>query len=246
MHYDILKIKITGKCNRNCAFCVFHAADCEMDKETYLRFLDKSTAIDFDSFHINGGEPMLHKDFTDICKITREKFFKKKLVLGTNAILFENKKMRDVVLETFNEICIGCDDEHNNISYIKKWLPEMIANSNILFIINSLNGYTSDEIFEDLENLRSQYPERIILVRNDVHHLEEGYSPHKLTGLCKQNNKQVIMVDELGNVYRCFNSKVPDDVEFNFFDEDAIEKLNTPRDFHYKYCPFCPLYFPVV
>lgn len=50
------------------------------------------------------------------------------------------------------------------------------------------------------------------------------------------------MIDEHGNVYRCFNSKVPDDIEFNIFDENVLELVNRKRDFHYKYCPFCPLY----
>ena len=75
-----------------------------------------------------------------------------------------------------------------------------------------------------------------------MHHIEDKDRIHKLTKLCNQNGKRVLMIDEEGNVYRCFNSKVPDDIEFNIFDDDAISKANVPRKVHYKYCPYCPLY----
>ena len=58
MHYDILKVKITGKCNRDCAFCVFHGSGYEMDMDTYMRFLEKSTEIDF-NVHPRRGEYLL-------------------------------------------------------------------------------------------------------------------------------------------------------------------------------------------
>ncbi len=242
MKYNIFKVKITEKCNRDCSFCVFHDTTNEMKVDIFKKIVEKSKKIDFDTFHINGGEPLTHPYFIEITEYVKSVYPNKKLVLGTNGILFGKKEINDCVLRNYDEVCIGCDDEHKNIEYLEKYLPDMIENSNILFVINSINQYTSNEIKERLDLLKNRYPDKIILVRNDVHHLENDYKAHKLTKLCNQRGKRVIMLDEQGNGYRCFNSKVPDDIEFNIFYEDALTKINTPRDKHYKYCPFCPLY----
>lgn len=242
MKYDIFKVKITEKCNRDCSFCVFHDTTNEMKVDTFKEIVEKSKMLDFDTFHINGGEPLTHPDFIEITNYIKECYPDKKLVLGTNGILFGKEEICECIIKNYDEICIGCDDEHENIESLEKYLPNMIENSKLLFIINSINQYTSDDIKIRLEHLKEKYPNRIILVKNDVHHLETDYKPHKLTKLCNQGGKRVIMIDEHGNGYRCFNCKVPDDIEFNIFDEDVINKLNKPREKHYKYCPFCTLY----
>lgn len=242
MKYDIVKVKITEKCNRDCSFCVFHDSLNEMDEEEFRKIINIVKNIDFDAFHINGGEPLTHPDFVLLTEIAKKKFPNKKFVLGTNGILMGKEKIAKCIANNYDEICIGCDDEHKNIDYLEKNIPKVLEYSNVLFIINSLNQYISEELSNRLLELKNKYPENIILVRNDVHHLESDYRVHKLPGLCKQDGKNVIMIDEHGNVYRCFNSKVPDDIEFNIFDENVLELVNRKRDFHYKYCPFCPLY----
>ena len=242
MKYNIFKVKITAKCNRNCSFCVFHDGINDMDFDTFKFIIEKSKNIDFDTFHINGGEPLIHPQFIEISNYLKEIYSDKKLVLGTNGILFSKKNIYDCIIKNYDEVCIGCDDEHKNIEYLEKYLPQMIENSNILFIINSINQYTSILIQEKLQLLKEKYPERIILVKNDVHHIADNYKIHKLSKLCNQGGKRVLMIDERGNIYRCFNSKVPDDIEFNIFDKDVLIKINKPRDMHYKYCPYCPLY----
>lgn len=242
MKYDIFKVKITEKCNRDCSFCVFHNTTNEMNIDTFKKIVEKCKDINFDTFHINGGEPLTHSAFVEITNYIKECFPNKKLVLGTNGILFSKKEIYECVIENYDEVCIGCDDEHRNIEYLEKYLPNMIEDGNLLFIINSINQYTSDDIKKRLKLLKEIFPKNIILVTNDVHHIENNYEPHKLTKLCNQGGKRVIMVDEQGQVYRCFNSKVPDDIEFSIFDNDAIRRINTPRNKHYKYCVFCPLY----
>lgn len=243
MRYNIVKIKITEKCNRDCSFCVFHDTINEMTTENYRKIISIVKKLDFDTFHINGGEPLTHPEFVGFTKYAKKIFPNKKFVLGTNGILMGKKGISECIAENYDEVCIGCDDEHRNIEYLEKNIPIILEmNKNVLFVINSINQYTSKDICDRLNEIKNKYDKNIILVKNDVHHLIEDYKVHKLSNICRQNGKKVLMIDESGNVYRCFNSKVPDDIEFNIFDNDAIKLANIERNFHYKYCPYCPLY----
>lgn len=73
MKYDIVKVKITEKCNRDCSFCVFHDSLNEMDEEEFRKIINIVKNIDFDAFHINGGEPLTHPDFVLLTEVAKKK-----------------------------------------------------------------------------------------------------------------------------------------------------------------------------
>lgn len=54
MKYDVVKVKITNRCNRNCSFCVFNNNDKDLDVEEFKRMMDIIKNIEFEKFHING------------------------------------------------------------------------------------------------------------------------------------------------------------------------------------------------
>ena len=71
-YFPIMNLMITGKCNFNCLHC-FNAADnsalvTELSLEEICNILDQAKDCGVNSLHITGGEPMLHKNFTDIIR----------------------------------------------------------------------------------------------------------------------------------------------------------------------------------
>ncbi len=67
-----MNLMITGRCNFNCLHC-FNAADnsalmTELSLEEICSVLDQARDCGVNSLQITGGEPMLHKNFTDIIR----------------------------------------------------------------------------------------------------------------------------------------------------------------------------------
>ncbi|MBO4616100.1 MAG: radical SAM protein [Lachnospiraceae bacterium] len=246
MKYDVVKIKITNDCNRECVFCVFNGKDSKreiMSYEEFVTICKRLKKLEFDKLHINGGEPLMHPDYKKMIMYIKEEFPKKDIVLGTNAIILANNLgLLEFVKESSNEVCIGCDTEHNNIDAVEKVVPQILDGSGVLVVINSLIEYMSDDYERRLKAVAEQNKGRVILVKNHVYHMRQGNPINKLTGLCKQDNKRFLMVQENGLCYRCFNCEVPQDSEFSIYDEDFYTKVNLARDKHYRFCGWCPLY----
>ena len=244
MKYDIVKIKITNRCNRNCSFCVFNNNDKDLSISEFQNMLDIVKNIDFEKLHINGGEPLINKDFEKMIIYAKAKFPDKKMVLGSNLVaLNNNPKLLDFVKNNFDEICVGCDTEHKNLEIKKKVIPLLKKDSDIQIIVNTLLEYTNHNLTNDLNELKNKY--NLILVTNHVYHKISGKAINNLAnGLCKQRGQNVIMIQENGDVYRCFNCCIPEDKEMNIYDADFIERINQIRKKHYIFCGWCKNYEP--
>ena len=243
---DVVKIKITNRCNRACTFCVFHEPPSQSEDLslfTFAEMVDLLRPVPFRRFHINGGEPLLHRDFTSMTELAEEKLEPEIMVLGTNALLLRSEPvLAAFVRDHYDEICIGCDNEHRNIDAVETVVPYLLDSSRTLVVINSLIEYSDRTLLDRLDRLKARAPERIILVRNHVYHTVSDQKVHKLEGLCQQGGKRYLMIQENGTCYRCFNAMVPDDSEFCIWDEDFYEKLAADRTAHYKFCPWCGRY----
>ena len=243
---DIVKIKITNRCNRACQFCVFHESptqSTDLSLPAFAKMVDILRPVPLRRFHINGGEPLLHPDFTTMTELVEERLDPEIMVLGTNAVLLEQEcVLAAFVREHYDEVCIGCDSEHRNIGAVEAVVPYLLSASRTLVVINSLVEYSDQLLLDRLDRLKALAPERIILVRNHVYHTASGQAIHKLQGLCRQEGKRYLMIQENGGCYRCFNAMVPDDGEFCIWDEDFYAKLAAGRTAHYKFCPWCRRY----
>ncbi len=191
------------------------------------------------------GEPLVNKDFCEIVKYSKEIFPDKIFVLGTNAVLLRNNNhLIEFIKENFNEICIGCDLEHKNIEILREVIPKLCENRNITVVINSILEYSTKELLEELKNMKKNY-NNIILVTNHVYHTCKDNPINKLnTKLCKQSNRKFLLVQENGDIYRCFNCCVPEDKEANIFNDNFYEIINKERTKHYKFCAWCSNYEP--
>lgn len=244
MKYDIVKIKITNRCNRNCSFCVFNNNDKDLSFDEFKNMLEIVKNLDFDKFHINGGEPLVNKDFELMIKYAKYVFPDKKFVLGSNLVALNNSpELIKFIKNNFDEICVGCDTEHKNIEILKKLIPILKTDSDVQIIVNTLIEYCNSSLMNELIDLKNKYD--IILVTNHVYHKIEGKAINNLSrGLCKQRGQKVIMIQENGDVYRCFNCCIPDDKEMNVYDSDFIKKINVERKKNYKFCGWCKNYEP--
>lgn len=100
-----INLQITAKCNYNCLHC-FNAVDNaplmeEMSYEKIVALLDEAQKCGVSSFTVTGGEPMLHKHFTDIVReiYKRDMFIDD---LNTNGYFLKQE-----TLDFFKEI--GCN-----------------------------------------------------------------------------------------------------------------------------------------
>lgn len=241
MRYEKIKIKITDRCNRNCKYCVFNNHSIDLSFNSFKQMLHSIQNIEFEKFHINGGEPLLNSSFIEMVNYAKQFFPDKIFVLGTNGVgLNTNYELLRYIKENFDEICIGCDDEHRNIDIVEEIVPFLCSNSNITIILNSLIEYTSESTKKRCEKLSELW--NVICVQNHVYHTKSGKPINNLRkGLCSNQNK-VLMIQENGDYYRCFNCAIPDDAEGNIFSPDFISQISNPRTTHFSYCPWCKCY----
>ncbi|GAB2917144.1 radical SAM protein [Streptomyces mayteni] len=236
------KIKITTKCNRSCDFCIFAdgAQGENMSLPRFSTILDRLESIPFQQLHINGGEPTVHRDFPTLSRLARERLPGTIMVLGTNAItLARNRRLLDATLECYDQILIGCDDEHDNYEQVHATVPVLRAAGKTVVVNSVLEGIHPDRLTRLAELCASH---GAIHVTNHVHHIDVGQPANVLRGLCASNLDQHLMIELDGSCYRCFNAMAKDDSEFTIWDDDFATKVFAPRHHHYRFCVKCHEY----
>lgn len=236
------KIKITTKCNRDCDFCIFAARNqgVNMPRATFGTILDRLAEIPYRQLHINGGEPTVHKDFVPLSRDARAATAGRTMVLGTNVItVARNTRILDAVLECYDQILIGCDDEHHNYDHVATAVPLLRRHGKIVVVNSVLEGITPDRLAW-LGRLCAEHG--AIHVTNHVHHIDVGQPANTLNGLCLRNYDQHLMIAEDGSCYRCFNAMSIVDSEFTVWDNDFADRVFAPRRAHYAFCGKCHEY----
>jgi cyclic pyranopterin phosphate synthase len=236
------KIKITTKCNRSCDFCIFAdgAQGENMPLDLFTTILDRLATIPFRQLHINGGEPTVHRDFPHLSRLARTRLPDKILVLGTNAItLARNERLLRATLACYDQILIGCDDEHGNYDEVHAVVPVLRAAGKTVVVNSVLEGISDDRLTQ-LADLCAAHG--AIHVTNHVHHIDVGQPANELRGLCARYLDQHLMIEPDGSCYRCFNAMAKDDSEFTIWDDDFAAKVFAPRRHHYRFCGKCHEY----
>jgi len=144
-----MKIKINGVCVNSCAFCPFHGDPRRLEVNDIANFFDMIEKPKFCSIDINGGEPTIHPHFPQICAFLKERFKGRViLTLGTNLIPISWSRGRypeiyQRVLETYDVVAVGCDDEHKNIHLLERMAPQIIS-AGLRLNVNVVKAYCSD------------------------------------------------------------------------------------------------------
>lgn len=236
------KIKITTKCNRHCDFCIFAEGGQgeNMPLETFRQVLDRLGQIPFRQLHINGGEPTVHRDFSELSGLARDRFPDQIMVLGSNAItLARNERLLQTTLAHYDQVLIGCDEEHDNYDEVSAVVP-VLREAGKTVVINSVLEAIAADRLSQLAALCDEYG--AIHVTNHVHHIDVGQPANDLGGLCDRNVDQHLMIEVDGDCYRCFNAMAKNDSEFTVWDDDFAAKVFAPRRKHYDFCLKCHEY----
>jgi cyclic pyranopterin phosphate synthase len=236
------KIKITTKCNRSCGFCIFAdgAHGENMPPERFAAVLDRLAEIPFRQLHINGGEPTVHRDFPQLSRLARDRLPDRTMVLGTNAItLARNPRLLQVAMDSYDQVLIGCDDEHGNYQQVMTVVPQLRAAGRTVVVNSVLEAIDAARLAELAELCEAH---GAIHVTNHVHHIDVGQPANELRGLCARYLDQHLMVELDGSCYRCFNAMAKTDSEFSVWDADFPTKVFAPRRGHYGFCGKCHEY----
>lgn len=103
---------VTKRCNLQCKHCSYVAIDSkanidELCFDEIINVLDVVIKQNPTSITITGGEPMVRKDFYDICDYLNEKYNGKKILMTNGTLISENNI--ECIIKTFDSIDISID-----------------------------------------------------------------------------------------------------------------------------------------
>lgn len=149
-----IEIALTGRCNFNCKYCNrFRAETSYEDIEFFFNSFNSCKHV-----QLTGGEPTLHKDILNICKLIKTK--KSKIGLSTNGSFgIDNYLSLDADM-----FSISLDDYDTNILKSRGYVnPNNIINTikelsnykyvNVGLVVDSLNFNRVEKIIEFILNL---------------------------------------------------------------------------------------------
>lgn len=81
-------LEITSNCNLNCKICTMSKTPNDVNLTTIKNIITQAKKLSIPAIRFTGGEPLLHKDITDMLKYAKEKNFY--TLLNTNATTLDN------------------------------------------------------------------------------------------------------------------------------------------------------------
>ena len=110
------RISITTACNMKCVYCHNEGQSCcaELSLEDIDLLLKNSYDLGLKSVRLTGGEPLIHPQIIDICKLVKNKYG---LKLGINTNLIKVDVMREILENNLvDKVVIGIDYFDSKIS----------------------------------------------------------------------------------------------------------------------------------
>jgi hypothetical protein len=245
----MVKFKINGRCVNKCRFCLFHSDPHLLEVNDIARFFEMVGRKNFQHVVVNGGEPTIHPRFSDICIYLKEQCKGRMILsLGTNLIPFSWSRgrytnLKETVFDTFNRLEVGCDDEHRNIDYLERFVPEIVG-AGIELFVNVMPEYCSDVTKRRILALKDHY--NIDVGFTELHHYYESRPIINDTSLPCKKRVDKLLIDCNGNVFFCYNQEMEKPI-FNLFNvtKEEIEYFIEQHDpQRYQFCNCCPKYIP--
>jgi hypothetical protein len=244
-----VKFKIIGRCVRDCVFCPFHRSADILEVGDLERFFDLLEGDVFGQLVLNGGEPTVHPRFFDFCAYLRRRHKGRlKLALGTNLVPFSWARgrcagIRPAVLETFERLEVGCDDEHQNIDQLERFAPEITA-AGIELHVNVMADYCGAETRRRILAVRDRYGADVGF--SEVHHVCTTAPLRNQDAVPCRKRTRDLLIDCNGDAYFCFLQELEQPVfnlatvareELAYF----VDRYDPPA---YGYCACCRRYRP--
>jgi hypothetical protein len=250
-----LKLKINGKCVNKCRFCLFHNDSHRLEVKDIDHFFSMTNNHVFKSITINGGEPTIHPGFFDICAYLKDHFKNRcRLILGSNLIPWRLGKekyvnLQECIFKTFDQVNVGCDDEHRNIDHLEYFTP-VILKAGLLLSVNVLREYCSDETKQRILAIKKQYEEYKVKVSfSEIDHFYESKPKsviNEISTPCKQSARDLV-INCNGDAFLCYHQEMEKPL-FNLFTtppEEVAFYLNESKPKLYHFCSVCSYYRPI-
>ena len=245
-----IKLKINGLCVNDCVFCPFHDDPSRLEVRDLERFFDNLRSNPARTVFVNGGEPTIHPGFEAICGFLRERFSGRiHLGLGTNLIPTTYGTARaghllSSIIDTFDQVEVGCDDEHRNIDVVERLAPELIG-AGLVFKVNVVADYCSAETRRRLLGLRDSLPVRLTF--SALHHDYRNLPRINELGAPCRHRQRVLVLDCSGDAFFCAAQEMEQPL-FNLHTvaADRIDhyvRRHDPGPF-YRFCGHCARYEP--
>ena len=249
---ETIKFKINGSCMNSCCFCIFNNDSRILTIEDIEKVLDAVPDDWRGQILINGGEPTIHKNIIDISKYLSVRCESCRLGIGTNLLIFEKKSLRTdsilrSIIDHYDLVQIGCDDEHRNLEIVESLVPVLTANGLEVYI-NCIEEYATEATvlrLKELDNISGSNTRLSNVLDHSRFHRENITQVDKL---CARRQQEVLIGND-GEIYFCFK-------------QDFLKSIGNVRDlqvdeinellFHFKIkepynaCSVCPYYEPEV
>lgn len=221
-----IDIHITDHCNLNCKYCahfspvsdVFELKKNDLE-ETYKK-LKPIYDIFFNSIHLLGGEPTLHRHLIDILLLTRKYFPETEIQLITNGLKL--LKMENDFWETCRQNAITLYISKYNITFNYNQVIDICRKYNVKYIIENTR---SEFIHHKLEKTGNQNP-------------LTSYSHCKFGGSCLQLRHNRIYPCPQSAYIDILNKKFNSNCKHSKFDFIPLDKL------HYRIQMIAFILFP--
>lgn len=248
---ETIKFKINGVCMNNCCFCIFNNDSRTLAIEDIKKVLDALPRSWKGQILINGGEPTLHRNIVEIGEYLSARCQDSCLGLGTNLRLFEKKNLKsDSILKSvmnhYDLVQIGCDDEHGNLEIVERLVPILSANG-LKVYINCIKEYATEETILRLKTLDFKSGSKTRLSNVLDHSRFHNEKIKTVKRLCTKHQKEVLIGNN-GEIYFCFKQDfIKSAGNIKNLGTDEIEKLlfHTPIEETYQACGICPHYEPM-
>ncbi len=242
-----VKFKVNGICINRCVFCPFHSDRRRLEVSDLSSFFDKAGDRRFSEIVINGGEPTLHPHFAEICAFLKARFKGQALLtLGTNLISLTWKRGRYPallarILETYDKLEVGCDDEHKNIGALESLAP-VFAEAGVDLKINTLPAYCSGQTRKRIEAVGKKFG--FAIRRSDVHHFcHSAPAIRHVTARCADRTS-VLLFNCNGDGFFCYRQELQQP-SFNLHTvtpEDLRYFIDKYDPEPYRFCSHCSAY----
>jgi hypothetical protein len=250
MQRTSLKLKINGRCVNKCRFCLFHNDSRRLEVKDIDHFLGMVNNHVFKSIVINGGEPTIHPHFFDICTYLKDHFKNRcRLTLGSNLIPWRLEKgkyakLKEYIFETFDQIEVGCDDEHRNIESLEYFAP-IITEAGLMLTVKVLKDYCNVQTKRRILAVKKKYGIKVSFAELD-HFYKTKNVIKKITAPCK-NSARDLLINCNGDAFFCYHQEMEKPL-FNLFTTSSEEIAYYLKEFEpepYYFCSCCSHYHPV-
>jgi len=135
-----VQFELTTRCNNKCFFCYNHIGNTygdELSTAEIKRILFEMSEAGVFRINFNGGEPLLRKDFFEICQYAHDLGFE--LHMNTNATLIDEavaKKISKYMKSVCVSILSDLPHEHDSMSGRKGALDEVLVGMDNLKSVN--------------------------------------------------------------------------------------------------------------